>query len=147
MLAIWDWTGVDYWNAAAYLGRVNLVSLLPGFFLASAYFYALYRASKQLFKRPSVLTNSALMESLLVWVILISFMGYLWFVITFPAENGDTIKATYQIQVFVVLPLVAANLLERISGRWPAAFGAAMFVLGLVALHNLPAMMTRYIYF
>ncbi len=50
------------------------------------------------------------------------------------------------IQVFVLLAPLTATLLQKIEKISPKLFVAAMAVCVLVVVHNLPAMITRYIY-
>jgi hypothetical protein len=48
------------------------------------------------------------------------------------------------LHALVALPLLGADFLEWVRARLPAAYVASFVALGLVWLHNLSAMITRY---
>jgi len=48
------------------------------------------------------------------------------------------------LHALIVLPLLGAEFLERVRQRKQRLYYGCMVVLGLVFLHNLPAMITRY---
>jgi hypothetical protein len=82
---------------------------------------------------------------LLLLFVLISFAGYGWFLIKYPDFNrGNTIKATYILQVFPVLAILIAQPMVTSAQRMKHFFPLSLTILGLVFLHNLPAMVTRY---
>ena len=75
-----------------------------------------------------------------------SLAGYLWFLVQYRSPaSGDTIKATYMMQVFVTLPLLAAEPLNWLQQAHRTCFlyhySCALL---LVWAHNLPAMITHF---
>ena len=70
--------------------------------------------------------------------------GYIWFVSSYPSDEGDTIKASYPLQFYAPLAILGAVALGDLGRRWPRAGFVIVLLLGLIALHNLPACVTRY---
>ena len=127
----------------SYLGRVNLISLLPTILLIGGFFTVLISTARRI-PTPDI-TWTDEVNLLLVSLIVISFAGYVWFLILYPDFNrGNTIKATYLLHAFPVIALVAAQPLATLTRRRPWLFPATLIILGLVFLHNLPAMLTKY---
>jgi hypothetical protein len=126
-----------------YLGRVNFASIIPSIFMITGLIFGLASMRFALNTRtsnPEILTST-----LFTMLILSSLAGYMWFLISHPLDSkGVTIKATYMIQVFMILPFLTAGVLEKIRGTRPALYRFTMLLLALVFLHNLPAMITRY---
>jgi hypothetical protein len=128
---------------APYLGRVNLVSIYPsllfgaGFLLGAAGLVRTFRMKND----PDPVT---LFQGFLFLVIVFSFIGYAYFIISYPQLQGDTIKATYMLHMILTAPLLAAFVLEALRKRVKRAYTVAMLGLLLVGLHNLPAMITRF---
>lgn len=145
VLSIWDWTEQDYYEARAYLGRVNLVSLPIAAFLAISVLAGLRKTLSWLMSKPE--NGLAVKYSAFVFLLTaITALGYLWFVISYPTVSGDTIKATYIIHLFILLPLLIAQEATSV-GRWKnQVFFVTIAVCGLVVLHNFPAMITRYVF-
>ena len=77
----------------------------------------------------------------------ITLVGYLWFLISFPKSNGNTIKASYILQVYPLAAILGAEALCRLRSSRPRGFRVVMALLGLALLHQLPALVTRYIIF
>jgi hypothetical protein len=144
VLAIWDWDGSDYGGARSYLGRVNAVSLPLALLLGVGSLFGLGRFIQ--FLRRRSLEAETLFPSFVFFLAAVSMLGYLWFIISYPSSNGDTIKATYMIHIFIMLAFLAAETLEALRSKSPRLFYAALLICGAVVVHNLPAMLTRYVY-
>jgi 4-amino-4-deoxy-L-arabinose transferase-like glycosyltransferase len=119
---------------AAFLGRVNALSLAPSVVLLAGLVFGLRAAF-----RPRSGGENAL--GALALVVLVSASGYLVFLVRFPElERGDTIKATYLLHVFPMLSILGSAALE---GRM--RLRSALVVLwALVFIHDLPAFVTRH---
>jgi hypothetical protein len=129
---------------APYLGRVNLAAVIPSLVFLGGALMGIGSLAKAIFQ-PHKADYRALFDSLLLLVMLFSFAGFLYFVITVPnAVQGDTVKATYMIQLFVLLPLLGAEFMDRIAPRFPRLHTLIAISLTLVFIHNLPAMVSRY---
>ena len=71
--------------------------------------------------------------------------GYLWFLIMFPdIGKGDTIKATYVLQVFPLVAVTVGVVLEHIEEKSQLLYRLLLGMLSIVFLHNLSAMVTHY---
>jgi len=128
------------------LGRVNLVSLIPtalffGGLILGAYDLFQYLRNKRQ-RDPSVEFNI-----FVLFGIVFSMSGFFWFIITYPVDNGNTIKTTYIIQVFMLLPILAAEFLSRIRAKNGNLYTAIMLAVLVVFLHNLPILITRWWWF
>ncbi len=139
-----EWLTTNRFSMGAYLGRVNLVSILPtllallGFcsgFIAFCY--------TLLQKRPSTENIS---NSFFMLLILSSMLGYLWFHIQYPVPGeGDTIKATYMLQIFPFVALLAGGVMQRIRRISPFPYYLWLGTLAMVFLHNFNTTVTHYL--
>jgi hypothetical protein len=122
-----------------YLGRVNVVSILPSALLLAGAALGLWRLVRSATSRT--LDAQSLLYATCGAVVLCSVLGYGWFLLRYPNDKGDTIKATYMLHVFPLLAILAAAVLSRLRGR---AYVACVAVLLIITAHNVPAMITRY---
>ena len=104
-------TGRNQASIGDYLARVNLVSLIPTFLL----FYG-FKESVKSFRNKNI-DKLNILNKYLVLAILVSFFGYLWFLISFPNNSGDTNKATYIIHLFHLLGLCSAIFIEKLKSN------------------------------
>jgi hypothetical protein len=129
-----------------YMGRVNLLSLFPTALLFGGMVTGGFFLFKTLKRKP--IESETLFLGFLFLGVLSSLSGFLWFVISYPIiPTGVTIKATYMIQIFMILPILTAFFLEKVYLWKPALYWASLTVLLLVFLHNLPALVTRFVFF
>jgi hypothetical protein len=126
-----------------YLGRVNFVSLFPSFILIIGMILGLRALIQSL--RLKTLSFESQAFAFFFLIVLISLMGYFWFLIKYPyIPREATVKATYMIQIFMVLPFLAANFMEHIRVTRPAIYRICIALILIIFVHNLPAMITRY---
>jgi hypothetical protein len=79
-------------------------------------------------------------------VTLASFLGYFAFLILYPdLGKGDTIKATYMLQVFPFLAVLGAELLVSVRDRSAAVYHLLAALLAVSAALNAPLLFTRYV--
>jgi len=134
-----EWLETNYDETGSLLGRVNLVGLFP----SALGLIALAVALAGLFRDPDIERRD--ITALLLFVIVASLVGYVWFLIRYPSPDlGDTLKASYMLQVYPLAAVLVGVLLFRIGVRSRAAYGALMAGLGIVFLHNLPVMITSF---
>ncbi|HTP02059.1 MAG TPA: hypothetical protein VMJ64_11855, partial [Anaerolineales bacterium] len=128
----------------SYLGCVNLVSLFPSLLLVGGLIAAVLQVSR--FIRHGELSISERGSLLFLLIVVCSMAGYFWYLLRYQnqGQGGDLIKATHMLQIFPFLALLSAQLLDRIDTRSHRAWLAIMILLGLIVLHNLPAMVTHY---
>lgn len=126
-------------NIGDYLARVNLISLIPTFL----YLYGFKESCKSL-KKLKITNSLDLLNSYIVFAIIVSFFGYLWFLISFPSTSGDTNKATYIIQLFHLLGLCGALSIEKLKNINLKAYFSILSLLLLVFIHNLSSMMSHF---
>ena len=138
------WLETNYDKIGAYLGRVNLVSIFPTFLSL----VSLFIAAAGIFKKD---TNDPLtvlrreIYSFFLLAIGTTIAGYFWFLITYPnIGKGDTIKATYILQVFPFIAILVAILLEHVKRR--SQFFNRLILGGLFFsfVHNFLVMLTHY---
>ena len=137
-----DWVETNRDDVARYLGRVNLVALLPTLFFAAALFLGIRTAWG--FIRSGDESRGSAALAVVALVLLVSMAGYLWFVVKYPITGkGDTIKASYMLHAFPCAALLMAALAGDLWRRWPKARYALALAAAFVFLHNLPAVLTR----
>jgi hypothetical protein len=133
-------------SIAPYLGRVNAAGILPSLLLLGGFLLGGRALARVLTGKAR--TPDAWFTAFAFAAVLFSVLGYLWFLISYPGEgSGNTIKATYLIQIFMLLPLLGGLLLEEIRARKAVVYWALLAALALVFAHNLPAMISRYVRF
>lgn len=142
-----DWMGTNYNSMGKYLGRVNAIAIFPSLLaLTSLVAVATNAFSRK--KEPShaVVTDERSKVSLFFLLMIVcSVAGYLWFLIRYPSpEKGDTIKATYLLHLFPIVAVCVGLFLERIEQNSRLISQIIIGLLLLVALHNLPVMVTHY---
>tara|TARA_A100001015_G_scaffold314822_1_gene425194 strand:- start:2243 stop:3157 length:915 start_codon:yes stop_codon:yes gene_type:complete len=116
-----------------YLARVNIISLLPTFILVVG-----------LIKIRSNQKYNVLIKYI-KYSILISFLGYLWFLIKYPEiPSGDTIKSSYIIQMFHLIAFISSLYLEKIKEKSKTSFTFIIFCLLAVFTHNISSMMSHF---
>ena len=125
---------------ASYLGRVNLVSILPSLLLLASSLFGIILLFQ--FRKSLTLERASLV--FLTLLTLSTAIGYLWFVYRYFMQTSLVIKATYIIQLFIALLFLFAGLMEVIRKKSQLAYYLILFFLALVFIHNLPAMITRY---
>ena len=126
-----------------YLGNVNLVSLIPSFIFAIGMIFGLRSLMQSLNSTNSSFESQAF--SFFVLIVLISLAGYLWYLLRYTMiPKGATIKATYMIQIFMVLPFLAASFLEKLRETNSRLYFLCLASALAVFVHNLPAMITHY---
>lgn len=136
-----EWLETNRYGISAYLGRVNLVSLLPSLLaIAGAVIGAMHLGRAAFHNR----SDESVALAFCFLAIVFSLIGYGWFLIRYPVSNGVTIKATYLLHIFPFAAVLAGNALEVVRQKSIAAGAAILLILALVFIHNLPAMITRY---
>jgi hypothetical protein len=139
-----EWLATNRFTFNTYLGQVNLVSLLPSAILAAGLILGVIQLFRSLGnKLPGAKDLGSTIFSL---IILCSLAGYGWYLLRYQnhGQGGDLIKASHMLQIFPFLGLLAGEVLDRLWKWRPNIWVAVMIALGLVFLHNLPAMVTHY---
>jgi hypothetical protein len=139
-----EWLTTNIADMGRYLGRVNLVSILPavlafiGFLFGFTSFFNLIRQ-----KNPSF---QSLSYSFFMLLILSSMLGYLWFHLKYPVPGeGDTIKATYMLQIFPFVALLVGGVMERSRRISTFLYNLILTMNAIVFLHNFNTVYTHYL--
>ena len=120
-----------------YLGRVNLVSIIPTLLMLSGIVGFLLKFNKN--QKNGVFYTFILSAIMFFWI------GYMWFLIKYPIPlKGDTIKGTYILPLIHLLPFFGAYLLDQIKESSLKMYNLIFGILILIMIHNLPAMVTRF---
>ena len=129
---------------APFLGRVNAVSLYPSLIFLAGMVLSGFSLVRY-FRGNALEKSRSLFYKFLFMFMMLSFLLFFYFLIVYPIpDQGDTIKAAYLLHALVVLPLLGAEFLEKVRVRYPRVYLIGLALLGLVFMHNLPAMITRY---
>ena len=123
-----------------YLARVNVISIIPTFLLI----YGFVKSFK-FFKKRNDHENSLFLK-LLILCTLSSFFGYLIFLIKYAEPSGDTIKATYIIQLFHLLGILLINFLENLKKSKPNSYVLFVFIYIVILINNFSAMTSHFPY-
>ena len=116
-----------------YLARVNIVSLIPTLIML----VGLYN-----FKR---LNGSKTFHGYIIISALVSFFGYLWFLVMYPElPTGDTIKSSYIIQLFHLIAIVSASYLEDLQKTNLKRYSIVIFLLTFCYFHNFSAYLSHF---
>ena len=121
-----------------YLGRVNLLAIIPTFLFIIGIFYFLIK-----FKNLNI--NQKIMYSTFLLCVSFMWIGYMWFVIKYPNySKGDTIKATFILQLIQLLPFFGSIfVIDNLKNKW--LFNLIYSVIFFIFLYNIPAMVSRYL--
>ena len=120
-----------------YLARVNILSLLPTLLLIIGVVHAI----------KEIRTKESINKNFLTYILFssaISLLGYLWFLISHPEPTGDTIKATYIIQLFHLLGLTSVIYLENLKQRNKKLYNIYIILLLIVFANNFSALMSHF---
>tara|TARA_B100000424_G_C22888546_1_gene472687 strand:+ start:138 stop:1004 length:867 start_codon:yes stop_codon:yes gene_type:complete len=116
-----------------YLARVNIVSLIPTLFLLVSFMKLRKNSEKKVF------------INYLFFSVIISFFGYLWFLISYPEfPTGDTIKATYIIQMFNILVLLGSFKLDEIKKKNKKLYTSLIILFLIVYVHNYSSYLSHF---
>jgi hypothetical protein len=127
-----------------YLGRVNLVSLLPTAVLLAGLGLGVYGLSTSSFRMRAADGGAAfgLLSLLVAWTL----VGFSYFLLVMPnTGHGVGVKAAYVLQIFPFVAILAAGVLEKAERKSRRLYWCAVVLLVGVALHNVPAMITHYV--
>ena len=121
-----------------YLGRVNLLAIIPTFLFIIGIFYFFIK-----FKNLNI--NQKIMYSTFLLCVSFMWIGYMWFVIKYPNySKGDTIKATFILQLIQLLPFFGSIfVIDNLKNKW--LFNLIYSVILFIFLYNIPAMVSRYL--
>jgi hypothetical protein len=121
-----------------YLGRVNIVSIFPSLLLLLGFMKSLKSIN---FKKKTTLD---FLYIYIVFGIIFSLFGYLWFLTTYPETTGDTIKSTYIIQMFHLLGLATVIHLEKLKINKSYFYNIIQISLLIVFIHNFQTMLSHF---
>ena len=129
-----------------YLGRVNLLSLIPTIIL---FFGVIGQGIKLVSTSASSQTQDIdwdvyYIELTALLIIITSLVGYFWFLIRYPIYDGDTIKATYMLHIFPLAGILTAGYITKVLRVSTWAIRAILIIIGMIFLHNLSATISRY---
>jgi hypothetical protein len=127
-----------------YLGRVNLVSLYPSAILAIGLIKSGIDGLFGIFESRPDKQKFVLINLFFVSIIIFSLLGHVWFLITYPVMGGRAIKSGYMLHIFIFWIILCAIQFNEILIERPHLKKAILVSLGLVFIHNLPAMISRY---
>ncbi len=139
-----EWLRTNRQTIAGYLGRVNLLALLPSFIMMIGVIAGVGSAGRLIMGNATDVRS--LVCALLGWTVIVSAAGYLWFLLSYqhPTSPESMIKATYVLHAFPVMALLAAETLQRLRQRSRGGYHAVLVGLSLAALYILPACVTRH---
>ena len=139
-----EWLTTNRSTMGAYLGRVNLVSILPTLLAILGFCSGFIAFCYVLLQKRTSAENIG--YSFFMLLILLSIFGYLWFHLKYPVPGeGDTIKATYMLQIFPFVALLSGGVMQRIRRISTIPYYLLLGTLAIVFVHNFNTMLTHYI--
>jgi len=137
-----EWLRTNRESIAPYLGRVNAAALPASAAMVCGFALGLASLGRVLAGRGG--DETILTRSFLFLIAACTLAGFFWFLTVYPSpEVGRSIKATYVLQLFPFLCLMAADAIVRLGIRSGAAARWSCALLVACALHNAPALFTR----
>lgn len=122
-----------------YLGRVNIVSIIPTFFILFGFFKSSSFFKNQSRKKFLPYLNFIKLASLF------SIIGYLWFLIKYPeVPQGGTNKATYMIQFFHLITFSSVFYLYYLEEKKNKIYLLILVILGSVFVHNFSTYLSHF---
>ena len=115
-----------------YLANVNKISLLTTGIIIFLYF-----KSNRHFK------ESFLVRYLNLTVVF-SFIGFLWFLLSYYESTGDTIKATYFIHVFHLIILMASIYLQVLKNSNRKFYNFVLILLSIIFVLNFQTYLSHF---
>jgi hypothetical protein len=138
------WLETNYFTEKAYLGEVNIVSIFPTLVVL----ISILVATADVIRKQDAhawIPNQRALSAFLLLCVFVTAAGYFWFLIMYPNRGkGDTIKATYMIQAVPFIALLAGVFLSRIQKKSRLFYFLIIGGIGMVFVHNFPAMITHY---
>jgi len=132
------WLETNRFRIAPFLGYAQTVALLPSVLFTMGFAFGIASLFREQSNQPAT--------ALLALVTLASFLGYFAFLILYPnLGKGDTIKATYMLQVFPLLAVLGADLLVSVRDRSSVSYHLLAALLAVSAALNAPLLFTRYV--
>ena len=124
--------GRDQLAIGDYFARVNIISIFTTLFILTLYVIS-YRKNKQSFLVRYI--NLA---------VIVSFVGYIVFLISYPVGNGDTIKATYIIQMFHLIVFLASIKFEKLKSENLKIYNFIIFAFLIIYIHNFQTFLSHF---
>lgn len=139
-----DWLKTNYSEMVSYLGRVNMAAIFPTALSAVALCFGLVSIARSRVKASFSHIN-CMTYYLMLMALLSSFLGYMWFLIMHSGQSkGDTIKATYMIQMAPLISMAVGLFLMKLRTTRPKIMMALVGLLILVFAHNIEAVFSHY---
>jgi hypothetical protein len=127
----------------SYLGQVNLFSTVPTFLFVGGWLMAFVR----LFRRKKTVFVDQFSSAFFFFLSFFTIVGFAFFIVNYYVLDDSTLKTSYILHFFIILTFLSADLLETIRSRSRFVYFSILFLFAVVFFHNLPAFVTRYIYF
>ncbi len=124
--------GRDQMVIGDYFARVNIISIFTALFILTFYVIS-YKQFK-----------SSILVRYINLAVIISFIGYFIFLILYPVDNGDTIKATYMIQMFHLIVFLASIKFEKLKSENLRMYSFIIFALLIFYLHNFQSFLSHF---
>ena len=136
----WLYTNRD--SIKKYLGRVNIVSIIPSFIMIIGIIYGLICCGRML--KDGRENKNIFYFSLLEITILFTIIGFVYFLFAYPSPKGDNAKATYIANAFPIFAILASQFMCLLKEKSKMAFTIILTVLIIIFLYNFPVHITRY---
>ena len=115
-----------------YLANVNTISLVSTLIII----YLYYKTCK--------LYKNSFFVKYLNFAVIFTFLGYMWFLLSIYEPTGDTIKATYLLQVFHLIAFIASIYLNKLKVSQPNLYKITVLILCVTFIFNFQTYLSHY---
>lgn len=126
-----------------YLADVSFAAILPSAILLCGMAIGSVAIVRVIVKPRASLAQ--ITTAFLAVCVICTLAGYLFFLVTALEGGGDTIKASYILQIFALLAILAGIVLTNLARYWPAPTAMLLGLLACVALHNGQTFFSHYV--
>jgi hypothetical protein len=124
--------GRNQLSIGSYLGNVNKLAVFSTFIILL--FYILSNRNNK----------GEFVVKYVSFSVLFSLFGYLWFVISYPESTGDTVKASYMIQIFHLIVFSASLYFESIKSKNKKLYNSLLATLFIIYLYNFQTYLSHF---
>lgn len=138
------WLDTNYEAVSDYLGRVNLISTFPSVLALISLVKVVIGILQRRCNNPLIASRRAIYAFLLL-SIGTTMVGYFWFLIMYPSiGKGDTIKATYVLQIFPLIAIAVGEFIKYTKERSKFLYYLILGGLWFTLVHNFHTMLTKF---
>jgi hypothetical protein len=141
-----DWLATNRLEMGEYLGRLNAFAIVPTMVCLGGILFALRNCFSFLMKRQ--FSDQAAWSTLVLFLATSTLAAFGWYLIAYGDAGtlGDRAKATYFLQLFPLLAVLASGFLGWVKRKSSIWFNLCIALLAIAFVHNSAAMITHFVW-